>query len=89
MKSARLYQFLWMSIFLMMFISCDSDDPNQLTPEERYTVDTIYNNTLTPFRASLDSTCTAQKDTLYKMAVDSLQKEALADIEMMFKPSSR
>lgn len=65
-------------------IACDPGG-DSLTPEERYTVDTIYNNTLSAWRASIDSICNVQKDTFYLRAVDSIKKETIEEIEMMFK----
>lgn len=61
-----------------------SADSKQLTGSEKYTVDTLYNNTLNEWRNTVDSLCVASKDTIYKRAVDSLKTERMAEIEIYF-----
>ncbi|MBK9736286.1 MAG: hypothetical protein IPO92_15525 [Saprospiraceae bacterium] len=81
MVKSRAYLF----IFLLSSLSACETGGESLTPEEKYTVDTIYNNTLSVWRASIDSICNAQKDTIFQKAVDSIKKETIEEIEMMFK----
>ncbi|HLO56690.1 MAG TPA: hypothetical protein VK169_20505 [Saprospiraceae bacterium] len=61
-----------------------SADSKQLTAAEKYTVDTLYNNTLNEWRNTVDSLCVANKDTIYQRAVDSLKTERMAEIEIYF-----
>lgn len=63
-------------------MSCGSDK-NTLTPEERYSVDTIFNNQLSSYRKALDSICKAEKDTLFARTVDSLKAEGMKEIEAL------
>ncbi len=60
-----------------------SNDSSALSAEEKYAVDTIYNRKIISWRTELDSFCKHQSDTLFFMAVDSLKKERLAEIEML------
>lgn len=64
------------------FISCGYN-ANELSAEEKYAVDTIFNNQLNAYRKYIDSICLADKDTLYVKAVDSLRKEGMKEIEML------
>ncbi|MBK8670837.1 MAG: hypothetical protein IPN89_15815 [Saprospiraceae bacterium] len=65
-----------------IMISCGTDG-DSLSPEEKYTADTIYSQQLNDWRKKLDSICSHQKDTLFVKAVDSLKKERMAEIEML------
>lgn len=67
---------------LLGFISCGSET-NSLTPEEKYTVDTLYNNQLNRWRVSVDSICKSIQDTTYRRMVDSLKEERMEEIEML------
>lgn len=51
-----------------------------LSPEERYTVDTLYVKELNTFRAKLDSVCKARNDTMYVRAVDSIKSVRMNEI---------
>jgi vacuolar-type H+-ATPase subunit C/Vma6 len=66
----------------MVFSSCGWNS-KELTTEERYAVDTIYNKEIHALRAESDSLCLMMKDTFYNKAVDSLKKEYLREIELM------
>ncbi len=61
-----------------------SADTKQLTALEKYTADTLYNNSLNEWRNTVDSMCMASKDTIYRRAVDSLKTERMAEIEIYF-----
>jgi len=81
-------QVKWMIVlgFLVLVIinsGCRADS-KQLTSSEKYTVDTLYNNSLNEWRNTVDSMCVASKDTIYKRAVDSLKVERMAEIEIYF-----
>ena len=65
-----------------MLTSCQHDS-KELTPEEKYAVDTMFNNQLNNYRKKLDSICIADKDTLFARTVDSLRKEGLKEIDML------
>ncbi len=68
---------------LLLFTSCGLDG-DQLTPEEKNTVDTLYINQLNTWRNKVDSICNADKDTIFVQVVDSLKKERMEEIEMLF-----
>jgi len=68
---------------LLLFTSCGLDG-DQLTPEEKNTVDTLYINQLNTWRNKVDSICNADKDTILVQVVDSLKKERMEEIEMLF-----
>jgi hypothetical protein len=67
---------------VMLFTSCDWN-AKDLTNEEKYAVDTIYNRQIHALRAESDSLCSIMKDTFYTQAVDSLKKEYLKEIELL------
>ncbi len=67
---------------LILFYSCGIEEPT-LTPEEKYTVDTLFNQQLNSWRTYLDSSCNASKDTIFVKLVDSLKKERMKDIESL------
>ncbi|MBC7885781.1 MAG: hypothetical protein H7X99_09915 [Saprospiraceae bacterium] len=73
---------MWLVLGVHFMTSCNSD-ADQLTPEEKYAVDTIYNKQVNALRSTLDSICQAQKDTLFVMAADSIKKERMEEIEML------
>jgi len=81
-------QVKWMIVFgflvLVIINSGCRADSKQLTSSEKYTVDTLYNNSLNEWRNTVDSMCVASKDTIYKRAVDSLKIERMAEIEIYF-----
>lgn len=56
---------------------------NELSPEEKYAVDTIYNSRLNAYRNHVDSLCRVGNNTLYVELVDSLTKEGMKEIEML------
>ena len=78
----------FLSIIVLMALvfmnSGCSADSKQLTASEKYTVDTLYNNTLNEWRNTVDSICVVSKDTIYQRAVDSLKTERMAEIEIYF-----
>ena len=51
--------------------------------EERYTVDTIYQNNINKLRERADALCISVKDSLYHVAVDSIQAEYMHELELM------
>lgn len=75
---------LLLTIFIsfLTLSSCGWNN-KELTAEEKYAVDTIYNRQMHTLRAETDSICTLMKDTFYTQAVDSLKKEYLKEIELM------
>ncbi|MCE2789039.1 MAG: hypothetical protein LW630_03895 [Saprospiraceae bacterium] len=74
-------------VLLGMLISC-SADPGELTAEEKYAVDTIYNRKLITWRVELDTLCKQQSDTLFARAIDSLKRERLEEIRLLFNETS-
>lgn len=69
-----------MGILSMLFLSCGPSS-NQLTTEQKYTLDTMYSNGLGSIRLHADSLCLARQDSLYLAAVDSLREEYIINIE--------
>jgi hypothetical protein len=59
-----------------------TEESRELTAEEKYAVDTIFNRQINGYHNFLDSLCKAQRDSLYDVAVDSIKKERIAEIEM-------
>jgi hypothetical protein len=86
MSVRKLLQILIMSCVLLT--GC-TEESQELTAEEKYAVDTIFNRQINGYHNFLDSLCKAQHDSLYKVAVDSIKKERIAEIEMfMFEIDS-
>lgn len=67
----------------MMFLCSCGWNSKDLSAEEKYAVDTIYNRQIHVLRAESDSICNIMKDTFYTQAVDSLKKEYLKEIELL------
>jgi hypothetical protein len=67
---------------VLVFSSCGWNS-KELTTEEKYAVDTIYNKEIHALRTESDSLCLMMKDTFYNKAVDSLKKEYLREIELL------
>ncbi len=66
-----------------------TEESQELSAEEKYAVDTIFNRQINSYHNYLDSMCKAQRDSFYKIAVDSIKKERIAEIEMfMFEIDS-
>lgn len=66
-----------------------TEESRELTAEEKYAVDTIFNRQINGYHNFLDSLCKAQHDSLYDVAVDSIKKDRIAEIEMfMFEIDS-
>jgi len=70
-------------IILIGLYSCD-DKSKQLTPEERYTVDTLYQNDLVKQRTLIDTLCATRRDSIFGSASDSLYKQNISEIEELF-----
>jgi hypothetical protein len=86
MSVRKLLQIVIMSCALLT--GC-TEESQELTAEEKYAVDTIFNRQINGYHNFLDSLCKAQHDSLYKVAVDSIKKERIAEIEMfMFEIDS-
>jgi len=64
----------------ILFLSCGPSS-NQLSSEQKYTLDTMYSNGLGNIRSYADSLCLARQDSLYLAAVDSLREEYIINIE--------
>jgi hypothetical protein len=75
-------KYISIACLVWSIVSC-GHDKNALTPEERYSVDTIFNNQLSAYRKELDSICKAEKDTLFARTVDSLKTEGMKEIEAL------
>ena len=73
---------IFVTVLSSVFISCDKNT-RELTPEEKFTVDTLFNNQINHYRKELDSICVTEKDTLFARTVDSLKKEGMKEIEML------
>ncbi|MFZ1749322.1 MAG: hypothetical protein WAU01_03990 [Saprospiraceae bacterium] len=73
---------------LLGWLAC-SPHKDPLSAEEKFAVDTIYNNQLSDWRRHLDSICVAQKDSLFVHAVDSIKKERMEEIEMLLMKNHR
>jgi hypothetical protein len=63
-------------------ISCGIDG-KELSPEEKYTVDTIYSRQAGGWRQKADSICNASKDSIFAIMVDSLRTERMEEIDML------
>lgn len=80
--NTRVMFFFLVGLLTNGLTSCGNNE-NELSTEERYTVDTLFNNQLNNYRKYLDSICLADRDTLYARTVDSLRKEGMKEIEML------
>lgn len=73
--------------FLVMcclaFFSCQ--DEKQITPEQRYIADTLYNSQLTRLRLEADSLCQVYQDSFYRQAIDSLEDVYLEELDYYFR----
>jgi hypothetical protein len=83
MSQVKLISLIVVMALVLMNSGCSADS-KQLTSAEKYTVDTLYNNTLNEWRNTVDSLCVANRDTIYQRAVDSLKTERMAEIEIYF-----
>ncbi len=63
--------------------SCTKNE-GSLTAEQRYILDTLYNSGLVEVRRKADSICTAQRDSVYQVAVDSIKQEYLEVLDQYF-----
>lgn len=79
----KLNLFIWF-LFLITLNSC-ARDPDDLSLEERYAVDTIYSNRFERFRSETDSMCQVIRDSVYNHVLDSLKTDYLREIEMMLE----
>jgi hypothetical protein len=76
-KSAK-----YLLVCLVFVYACGIEEPS-LTPEEKYTVDTLFNQQLVSWRLHVDSSCTASKDTIFVKLVDSIKNERMQEIESL------
>ena len=83
MIQVKLISVIGLMVLVLLNSGCSADS-KQLTAAEKYTVDTLYNNTLNEWRNTVDSLCVANRDTIYQRAVDSLKTERMAEIEIYF-----
>ena len=60
----RKYNKLLTLMIMLHFTSCGLDS-EQLTPEEKNTVDTLYTNQLNEWRNRIDSICNVDKDSIF------------------------
>jgi hypothetical protein len=75
-------------LFMVALAGC-ANESKELTAEEKYAVDTIFNRQINGYHNFLDSMCKARRDSLYQLAVDSIKRERIAEIEMfMFEIDS-
>ncbi len=77
MKTKYLTMFVLVAVGLL---SCGIDD-NQLTAEEKYTVDTLFGNKLNDLRIYTDSLCKVERDTLFIRYADSMHSVRIKEIE--------
>lgn len=82
------YHIVYIYATFIFLCSCGTD-ADQMSPEEKYTVDTLFSNQLNNYRRQLDSICSADKDTLFVQTVDSLKKEGMKEIEMLLMKNHR
>ena len=77
-------------ISLIFLYSCGIEE-SSLTPEEKFTVDTLFNQQLSSWRTFVDSSCNATKDTIFVQLVDSIKEERMKDIEslLMLNPDEQ
>ena len=83
MIQVKLISVIGLMVLVLLNSGCSADS-KQHTAAEKYTVDTLYNNTLNEWRNTVDSLCVANRDTIYQRAVDSLKTERMAEIEIYF-----
>lgn len=74
-------KFFTATCFLCFFFTSCVPESETLTPPERQIVDTLYSYEVKDLRLLLDSTCTAQKDSLIKVAVDSIMKLRMEEMQ--------
>jgi hypothetical protein len=79
MKISLLFHIVFFSILTM---SCGRSD-NNLTPEERIVVDSLYNLMTSKEKLKQDSICKINRDTTFKHAVDSIKKVRIGEIEQL------
>jgi hypothetical protein len=63
-------------------VGCTEKNP-ELSGEEKYVVDTLYSKRVAFYRTEADSLCKVYHETHYKRIRDSIQKETLAEIELL------
>lgn len=72
---------LLFSIYLTLVACGPSSD--ELSPEEKYTLDTIFQRNQAKFKLTADSLCTIHRDSIYKLVVDSLKAEYKEEINSL------
>lgn len=72
-----------LAVFIIALSSSCGLDDKQLSPEERYTVDTLFGNNINQLRTYTDSLCSANRDTLFSKYTDSIKSVRIKEIESL------
>ena len=66
---------------MVILASCTDPHAGQLTEAEKALVDSLYKKDIDSIRMYYDSLCTAQYDSLFNAARDSILEERIQEIE--------
>lgn len=65
--------------------SCLDQAENDVSFEERKTIDSLYSRQVTTVKRKADSLCDARHDELFNELVDSIKQEYIQEIEAIIK----
>ncbi len=72
-------------ILLMSLLYSCIGDAKEMSPEERYAVDTIYSRQFNTLKTETDSLCAVLSDSIYIKVVDSLTEGYMKELEYLLK----
>lgn len=75
-------KFIFPTLLIILF-SCSTRESEKLSPEEKYIVDTMYSNRFTKTKLMADSLCTLKSDSFFSIAIDSIKKARIDEIELL------
>ncbi|MEZ4911519.1 MAG: hypothetical protein R2774_11750 [Saprospiraceae bacterium] len=78
----KIDKYLYISIIIISLYSCGPTS-EELSAEERYTLDTIFNKKQQYYRLEADSICKSIQDTYYTKCVDSIKKQYKEEINAL------
>lgn len=72
-------RFLFCCCTSLLIVSC-TNRPVSPSKASRRAIDTIFQQKVIAFQPNMDSICTHLKDSIYKVAVDSIFEERMAEM---------
>jgi len=84
MRNTILYLGLFFLVFTL-FGQCKDEAPKRLDSKTVYMIDTMMARHFKNLNVELDSICVSQQDSLVAIAMDSIKKVRLREIEAIIK----